>query len=106
MNTFHHASGGTAYTLAVSTAAVSFVGSNFSLPLMPYVRVQVQDDDVYVTYDATTPSATNGEVIRKDASAYFLLRDLLGMKFLRVTGNARVFAQPCNLVSPSIAAFL
>jgi hypothetical protein len=106
MNAFHHSSGGTAYTLAVSNAVVSFVSSNFSDAAAPYVRVQVQDDDVYVTYDVTVPSATNGEIVRKDTSAYFLLRDLWAMKFIRVTGNARVFAQPCKLISPSGAIAL
>jgi hypothetical protein len=106
MNAFHHNSGGLAHTLAVSDAAVSFVAGNFSKPTTPYVRVQVQDDAVYCTYDGTAPSAANGEVLRVDTAAYLLLKDLLLMKFLRVNGNARVFAQPCNYIAPSQIALL
>lgn len=106
MNAFYHshaASCGLAATKAVSSSAVQFVAGDFSVPSAPYVRVQVQDDDVYVTYDGTTPSASNGEIVRADTAAYFLLKDLLNMKFIRVATNARVFAQPCNYVAPSTA---
>ena len=106
MNAFHHSSAGTGATRTVSAAAVQFVAGDFSAPTSPYARVQVQDDDVYATYDATVPSVTNGEIITAGTAAYFLLRDLLAMKFVRVTGDARVFVQPANLVSPSTAAGL
>lgn len=100
MSTFKQSGCGPAYTLAVSTAPVSFVASNFEAPLVPYVRVQVQQDAVYATYDGTTPSSTNGEIITPGSGAYLLRKDLLAMKWLRVTGDAKVFAQPCDLISP------
>lgn len=106
MNAFHHSSGGTAHTLAVAGIAVQFVSGDFSTPTVPYVRVQIQDDDVYATYDGTAPSAANGEILRADSSAYFLLLDLLEMKFIQVAGAARIFAQPCNFVSPASATQL
>jgi len=50
--------GGTAQRLTVSTAAVGFASS------FPdnarYVLVEVQTNPLYVTFDGSTPSATNG----------------------------------------------
>lgn len=109
MNAFYHshaASCGLSATRVISSSANQFVTGDFSVPSAPYVRVQVQNDDVYATYDGTTPSSTNGEVIRADTAAYFLLKDFLNMKFIRVATDARIFAQPCNLVSPSTAVGL
>lgn len=100
MSTFRQTSCGAAYTLAVSTAPVSFVASNFGAPLVPYVRIQVQKDAVYVTYDGTVPSSTNGELVVPGSAAYLLRKDILAMRFLRVTTDAAVFAQPCDLISP------
>jgi len=109
MNAFYHshaASCGESHTLAVSSSAVNFVAGDFTVPSAPYVRVQAQLGDVYVTYDGTTPSASNGEIIPANTPAYFLLKDLLNMKFIRASGDAQVFAQPCILVAPSTAVGL
>jgi hypothetical protein len=100
MSTFRQSSSGLAATLAVAGSSVSFVSGDFSTPLVPYVRLQVLDNDVYVTYDGTTPSSANGERVSPGTGGYFLRVDVLAMKFVQSTGAARVFAQPCDLISP------
>ena len=100
MSTFRQSSSGPAATLSVGGSPVNFVAGNFSTPLVPYVRLQVLDNNVYVTYDGTTPSSSNGELISPGTGGYFLRVDLLAMKFLQVSLAARVFAQPCDLISP------
>jgi len=100
MNLHHHNSGGTGATRAVAGTAVSFVAGDFTVAA-GYVRIQVQDDAVYVTYDGTTPSSSNGELIAVGGGGYFLRKDLFTMKFVQATTAARVFAQPCNLLAPS-----
>lgn len=100
MSTFRQSSSGLSATLAVGVAPVSFVAGDFGAPRVPYLRLQVQDNDVYMTYDGSVPSSSNGERITPGTGGYFLRADVLAMSFLQVTGAAKVFAQPCDLVSP------
>ena len=101
MSIFRQSASGAAAILAVSTAPVNFVAGDFGLPKCPYVRMQVQDDAVIITYDGTDPSAINGELVTPGPGGYFLREDILAMKFIRVTTDARVWAQPCDGISPA-----
>lgn len=101
MSTFRHSSSGASKTLAVAASSVNFVAGDFTTPTEPYLRLQVQVDSVYVTYDGTTPSATNGEILTAGVGGYFLKTDVLNWKFLQVTTAAKVFAQPCDIISPN-----
>jgi hypothetical protein len=100
MSTFRQSSSGPAAIKSVGASPVSFVAGDFSTPLVPYCRLQVLDNSVYVTYDGTTPSSSNGELVTPGVGGYFLRMDVLAMKFIQATGAARVFAQPCDLISP------
>lgn len=97
MNTFNHSSGGSGQTLAVSSTVVQFAA--FALP-SDFVRIKVQGNAVIATFDNTTPSGSNGEVFAAGEGGYMLRKDLLRMKFIRQSGDALVFAQPCNLIVP------
>lgn len=101
MSTFRHSSSGAAKTLVVAASPINFVAGDFSTPTEPYLRLQVQDNSVYVTYDGTTPSASNGEILTPGLGGYFLKSDVLNWKFLQVSLAARVFAQPCDSISPT-----
>jgi hypothetical protein len=62
-----------------------------------YVMLQVQTAPVYVTYDGTTPSATNGMVIGVNEKTIVQRPLALRMKFLRASGSdGAVMAQPFN----------
>lgn len=101
MSTFRHSQSGASKTLDVSSAAVNFVAGDFGTPKQPYLRLQVQVDAVIVTYDGTTPSATNGELLAPGGAGYFLRTDVLNWKFIRSNSDAKVFAQPCDIISPN-----
>jgi hypothetical protein len=74
--------------LAVSTSAVQFSAFHTDTK---YVMIDVQDDSVYVTFDGSTPSASNGHILLKE-QGLLVLSALAGKaaKFLRVTTNAVV----------------
>jgi hypothetical protein len=82
-------------TLAVSNAAVSFAAGDFA-DSCKYVRMQVQGDTVRVTYDGSNPTTSNGEIVQANQMAVFNRDVALGMKFIRVTNDAVVWAQPFN----------
>lgn len=101
MSTFRHSQSGLAKILAVTDVVTNFVAGDFGTPKQPYVRLQVQVDSVIATYDGTEPSSTNGELLTPNAGGYFLRTDVLNWKFIRSNSNARVFAQPCDIISPN-----
>lgn len=62
-----------------------------------YVLLQVQGAPVYVTYDNTTPSATNGVYVDTYEKTVVQRALALRMKWLRATGSdGYVMAQPFN----------
>lgn len=101
MSSFRQSASGPAKTLAVAGTPVSFVAGDFTGARMPYARMQVQGDAVYATYDGTTPSAANGEILIPGNAGYFTREDVLAMKFIQVNTAAKIFAQPCDLISPA-----
>jgi hypothetical protein len=72
--------------LAVSTSAVQFAAFDSDTK---YVMIDVQDDSVYVTFDDSTPSATNGHIMLKEQGLIVLNAVAAkAAKFIRVTTDA------------------
>jgi len=81
--------------VAVSSAVVTLTDATVktidSLGRMRhlYCEIDVQDDDVYVTYQGTDPSTTVGEKwYAKDKKRVWGIANMAALKFLRVTGDA------------------
>lgn len=85
-------------TLAVSSTAVAFAAADLAATCS-YVRLQVQGDNVRVTYDGSDPTASNGEIVAVGQTAVFSRAVVLAMKFIRVTNDAVVWAQPFNVLA-------
>lgn len=84
------------YRLTVSSTAVALVAGNIALSAK-YALLQVQTAPVYVTYDNTTPSATNGLYIGVNEKTVVQRALALRMKFLRASGvDGAVMVQPFN----------
>lgn len=91
-----HTTNEAGYRLTVSSSAVSLSAGNIGTS-GKYVLLQVQGAPVYVTYDDTTPSATNGLYIDTYEKTVVQRALALRMKFLRATGSdGYVMAQPFN----------
>lgn len=68
-------------------------GTYFTTKNRKYIRygdIQVQDDQVYVTFDgSTTPSSSAGEIWNPgDIKRVWGMQNLLDIQFIRVTGDA------------------
>jgi len=80
--------------VAVSSAVVTLTEATVKSALNGrmrhiYCEIDVQDDDVYVTYQGTDPSATVGEKwYAKDKKRVWGVDNMTALKFLRVTGDA------------------
>lgn len=81
--------------LAVSTSAVQFAALDSD---SKYAMIDVQDDSVYVTFDGSTPSATNGHLLLKEQGLIVLqAQTAKAAKFIRVTTDAVVhISQFCD----------
>lgn len=106
MSLFYHAAAGAAKILAVSSSPVQIASGDLPLTAHVFVRLQAQGSNVYVTYDGTTPSSANGELLTAGVTGYFIRKDVLAMKFICPSGAATIFAQPCDYVDPGTAAGL
>lgn len=54
-----------------------------------YAEIDVQDADIYVTYDGTTPSSSAGEIwYQGDKKRVWGITNLLNLKFIRVSSDA------------------
>tara|TARA_R110000803_G_scaffold33627_5_gene73535 strand:- start:3830 stop:4138 length:309 start_codon:yes stop_codon:yes gene_type:complete len=74
--------------LAVSTSAVQFAAFDADTK---YVMLDVQDDSVYITFDGSTPSASNGHIMLKEQGLIILKAQAAkAAKFLRVTTDSVV----------------
>jgi len=85
-------------TLAVSSVAVSFGAGDFPTSCK-YVRLQVQGDSVRITYDGSAPTTTNGEIVQATQMSVVSRAVALQMRFIRVTTDAVIWAQPCNFLA-------
>ena len=76
--------------LAVAGSSVSFAALNIDTD---YVIIDVQDNDVYVTFDGTTPSASNGHILPKSQGLLVISANAAkAAKFIQVSGAAVVHA--------------
>ncbi|MGA1375871.1 MAG: hypothetical protein ACO32S_04565 [Steroidobacteraceae bacterium] len=71
--------------LTVSTTAVQFA-TTFDITTN-YVLVDVQDADVMVTFDGSTPTATNGHRYNSGAREYWSRQKAQAAKFIRQAGT-------------------
>ncbi len=83
--------------LAVSSSAVSLAASGWTAANTRYVQWQVKTDDVSVTFDGSTPTASNGFLLEQNKSGIWDLRTAKLAKFIRVTTDAVVHAQPLTI---------
>ena len=82
--------------VTVSTAAVTLTASKVNTARgdgfyqVIYADIDVQDDDVYATFDGTTtPSATAGEIwYAGNKKRVWGRHNLTDLQFIRVTGDA------------------
>lgn len=76
--------------LTVAGSAVSITAPNIDTD---YVVIDVQDNDIYVTFDGTTPSATNGHILPKAQGLLVISKNAAkAAKFIQVSGSAVVHA--------------
>jgi|TARA_R110000744_G_C18881529_1_gene506701 hypothetical protein len=74
--------------LAVSTSVVQFAAFHTDTK---YVMIDVQDNSVYVTFDNSTPSATNGHLLLKEKGLIILKAETAkAAKFIRASADAVV----------------
>ena len=75
--------------ITLTEATVKTANSNGEQRVV-YAEIDVQDDDVYVTFDGSTdPAADAGEKwYDKDKKRVWGIKNLTNLKFLRVTGDA------------------
>ena len=86
---------GTASDIVISSAAVLLQGSKELPDNTTHVFLGVKDGSVYVTYDGSTPSSTNGFLWPVGTAATVGKDQYLVMKMIRATGtDARVHACP------------
>ncbi|HLP07941.1 MAG TPA: hypothetical protein VK178_07230 [Opitutaceae bacterium] len=84
--------GGSHQTLPVADTPVQLDASKFAAADM--VAWQVQTAAVIVTFDGTTPSASNGFVLEAGQSGTWSGASAQAAKFLQATTAAKVAAQP------------
>ena len=71
--------------LTVSNSAVSLTAPHTDTD---YVIIDVQDNDVYITFDGTTPSASNGHVLPDGQGVLVISANAARVaKFIRATGS-------------------
>ena len=81
--------------LSVSTAAVSLTNS-WSSSKTKYLLIDIQGDDVMVTFDGSTPTSTNGHLFKKLTPPFFWNKSTaLAARFIRAAStDASVHATP------------
>lgn len=77
---------------AVSTTAVA--SGVTPLATDYYALVEIQTNDMYVTFDGTTPSGTNGFKYTAGTRETWSKQRLLAAKFIRVSADGAVMVQP------------
>lgn len=89
--------GGTDERLAVSNSAVQFSTNWETSPSAGanrFIVLDVQTDDVMVTFDNSTPTSTNGHRLYAGESFTWSVNTAMAAKFIRVTTDAVVHASP------------
>jgi hypothetical protein len=95
VNLYPTPTGETDERLAVSTAVVSLTNA-WSSSKTKYVLIDIQGDDVMVTFDGSAPSSTNGHLYKKLSDPFIWNKSTaLAAKFIRAGAtNASVHATP------------
>jgi hypothetical protein len=81
--------------LVVSSAAVS-LAATWTESKTKYLLIDVQGDDVMVTFDGSTPTATNGHLFKKATAPFFWNKTTARLaKFIRAAStDAAIQATP------------
>jgi hypothetical protein len=79
--------------LAVSTAAVQYA-SKFYDGKTKFVLFEVQTGGVYVTFDGSTPSSSNGHLYAVNTREFWSAGRADAAKFIRATVDAVVYGSP------------
>jgi hypothetical protein len=82
-----------AVSLTVSTSAIQFTES-WEAANTKFVVLDVQTDNVFVTFDGTTPSSSNGHKILAGQHLTWSIVTARAAKFIRETADATIFASP------------
>ena len=82
---------GTMEMLSVGTGAVTSFQTTYDTRTR-YIVLDVQDNDVYVTYTGETPSATLGHILYAGRSYTWNIETAQAAKFLSVGGTAIIAA--------------
>lgn len=83
--------GQTLQEIAVAASVVQLTAFNLQTH---YVLVEVKTAGVYVTFDNTTPSATNGHLFAAGYREFWSRQSAQAAKFIQSTIAARVIASP------------
>ena len=79
--------------LAVSNSVVQITDGGYTFDdKTKYISLDVQDNDVYVTYTGETPSATVGHILYAGNSYTWALATARAAKFIRVGSDATIAA--------------
>lgn len=78
--------------LTVSDSVVQLTDSYTFDDKTKYITLDVQDNDVYVTYTGETPSATVGHILYAGNSYTWSVATARNAKFIRVGGSDAVIA--------------
>lgn len=95
VNLYPSPTGQTDERLLVSTSVVS-LSSVWSSDKTKYLLIDIQGDDVMVTFDGSAPSASNGHLFKKLSAPFFWNKNTaLSAKFIRAAAtDAAVQATP------------
>jgi len=92
LNLYPKASASAGVRTVVSTTAVQSAAT-FAVTDY-YALVEMQTNDAYVTFDGTTPSATNGFRYTAGTREIWSSQRLRAAKFIRVSADGAVMVQP------------
>jgi len=95
VNLYPSHNGETDQRLAVSTAVVALT-KNWSESATKYILIDVQTNDVMVTFDGSNPSSTNGHLFKAGVQPFFWNKETARLaKFIRAgSADAAVHATP------------
>ena len=92
VNLYPKPNGSTGTRVAVATSAVA-LGITFAQTEY-YALVEIQTNDMYVTFDGTTPSATNGFKYTAGTRETWSRQRAAAAKFIQVSAGGAVMVQP------------
>jgi len=79
--------------LAVSSTAVGLTSTTW-LPEDAYFLIEVQSNSMYVSFDGTTPSVSNGFIYISGTREVWSSKRAKAAKFIRVSADGKVQSQP------------